>query len=36
MDILISGGHLPPGPAHAEAQAETQDSVLDSDSVSEI
>ncbi|KAL1798997.1 hypothetical protein ACET3X_003034 [Alternaria dauci] len=36
MNILVSGENLPPGPTHVEAQAETQDSVLDSDYASEI
>jgi hypothetical protein len=36
MDILVSGGHLPPGPTHVGAQSETPDSVLDSDFISDI
>jgi DNA-binding LacI/PurR family transcriptional regulator len=36
MDILASGGHLPPGQTQVETQTETQDSVLDTDLIVEI
>jgi hypothetical protein len=31
MEVLISGGHLPPGQTQAELQVETQDSVMGPD-----
>jgi hypothetical protein len=36
MDILASGGHLPPGQTQVETQTGTQDSVLDTDLIDEI
>ncbi|CAG5161171.1 uncharacterized protein ALTATR162_LOCUS5974 [Alternaria atra] len=36
MDILASGGHLPPGQPQVETQTGTQDSVLDTDLIDEI
>lgn len=36
MEILVSGGHLPPGPTNVETQTELPDSVLDSGFISDI